>query len=394
MPASRVWPAERTSESDARSLVASNAAFGLDLYGQLRATPGNLFYSPYSISCALAMTYAGARGATADEMARTLRFSLPPDRLHPAFAETTREIRASGTERAAELHTANALWAQQGCRFESGFREIAQRNYGAALEEVDFGRATETARRTINAWVERETRDKIKDLIQEGGLTSLTVLVLTNAIYFKGVWMNAFHEEATRPGDFAGAQGAVRNVPLMHQQHVYPYLDDGTIQAIELPYQANELSMIILLPHKVDGLANVEKALAARGLTDSLARMRRTEVVVVLPRFKITAAFNLRTALEALGMIRSFQPQADFSGMFKAERVHVDAVIHKAHVDVNEKGTEAAAATAVAMQLESARRPLPPPPVFRADHPFVFFIRDNRTGSLLFAGRLTDPLRS
>jgi serpin B len=138
----------------------------------------------------------------------------------------------------------------------------------------------------------------------------------------------------------------------------------------------------------------VEKALAARGLTDSLARMRRTEVVVVLPRFKITAAFNLRTALEALGMIRSFQPQADFSGMFKAERVHVDAVIHKAHVDVNEKGTEAAAATAVAMQLESARRPLPPPPVFRADHPFVFFIRDNRTGSLLFAGRLTDPLRS
>src|SRR5215475_12902900 len=189
-------------DADRAALVTGNDEFGLDLYAQLRAASGNLFYSPYSISCALAMTHAGARGATANEMAKTLRFSLSPTRLHLAFGNLIREINAPGTKRANELSTANALWSQRGYPFERDFQQTARDSYRAALEEVDFARATETARRTINAWVEKETQDKIKDLIQEGVLTADTVLVLTNAIYFKGTWVNAFRKEATRPGDF------------------------------------------------------------------------------------------------------------------------------------------------------------------------------------------------
>ena len=190
------------------ALVTGNSEFGLDLYAKLRTVDGNLFYSPYSISDALAMTYAGARGATADEMARTLRFSLAPARLHPAFADLIREINGAGKKRASELYTANALWSQKGYPFVADFQQIAKGSYGAALEEVDFERATETARRTINAWVEKQTRDRIKDLLREGVLDRDTVLVLTNAIYFKGAWMHAFREEDTQPADFAaGAEG-------------------------------------------------------------------------------------------------------------------------------------------------------------------------------------------
>src|SRR5262245_18764447 len=283
---------------------------------------------------------------------------------------------------------------RRGYPFERDFQQTARNSYRAALEEVDFQRATETARRTINAWVEKETQDKIKTLIQEGILTANTRLVLTNAIYFKGTWANAFRKEATRPGDFhRGIRGAVPNVPLMHQENVYPYLDGGTFQAIELPYQANELSMIILLPRAVDGLEELEQTLMAGRVKDWMTKMVRHNVRVVLPRFKATAQFQLNEALTSLGMREAFTVnRADFSGMEKSRRLFLSAVIHKAYVDVNETGTEAAAATAVVVEERSALLPSPPVPIFRADHPFFFVIRDNRTGSLLFAGRLVDPL--
>jgi len=378
------------SDADRAALASGNGEFGLDLYAQLRATRGNLFYSPYSISCALAMTYAGARGVTADQMATALRFPLSPDRVHSAFKGLIREINAPAAKRSSELSTANALWLQKGVPFESGFREIAKSNYGAGLAEVDFARATETARRTINGWVEHETRDKIKDLIREGLLSPQTVLVLTNAIYFKGAWMKPFHPEATVMTDFQqGAQGPIRNVPLMHQSGTYPYLDGGTFAVLELPYGTNEESMIIVLPREVDGLDELERTLTAGRLRDWLARSSRREVEIALPRFKATAEFKLKGPLVSMGMRRAFSPGgADFSGMIKGGGVCVDEVVHKAFVDVNEKGTEAAAATGVLMKLTSARST----PVFRADHPFLFFIRDTRTGSILFAGRLVNPL--
>jgi serpin B len=382
------------AEADRAAIVNGNNEFGLDLYARLRATRGNVFFSPYSLSCALGMAYAGARGETADEMAKALRFSLPPGRVHPAFGSLIRAINAPGTKRANELSTANALWSQKGQSFADAFQRIARDSYGAAVEELDFQRATETARRTINAWVEKQTQDKIVDLIREGVLKPDTILVLTNAIYFKGDWMSPFPTGATQPGDFAvDAAGRVSGVPLMRQTSVYRYLEGDGFQALELPYRANELSMIVVLPRDVDGLEALERTLTVARVDDWLVRMVSQEVAVVLPRFKVTAEFRLEQPLQALGMRQAFsRAHANFSGMLQPpRRIVVDAVIHKAYVDVSEKGTEAAAATAIGMRLASARSTAP---VFRADHPFLFLIRDQATGSILFAGRLVNPVAS
>jgi serpin B len=378
---------------DRAALVAGNVEFGLDLYARFPATQGNVFFSPYSVTTALAMTYAGARGATAAEIAKTLRFALPPDRLHSAFAGLVREVNGTARKRASELRTANALWSQKGHPFVPDFQRTARDVYEAALEEVDFGKAPETARRTINAWVERQTNERIRDLMPEGTVKPDTVLVLTNAIYFKGTWARAFAAEATEPGDFiTGAKGTVRRVPLMRQRETHRYLDGDAFQALELPYDAHESSMIVFLPRRVDGLVEFEKTLGAARVTEWLRRMTEHHVDVTLPRFKLAAGAELNGPLRALGMPLAFSPQrADFSGMVQAQRVFISTVQHKAYVDVTEKGTEAAAATGVGVRLTSAAPPPAPPAVFRADHPFLFLIRDNRTGSILFAGRLTDP---
>lgn len=392
LPQGRAGAAGNPPEADRDKLVRGNSEFALDLYARLPATQGNAFFSPYSISTALALTYAGARGATAGEMAKALRFPLEPGRLHPAFASLVREIKGTGKKRASELSTANALWSRKGHPFVADFQRIARTSYEAALEEVDFKGAPESARRTINAWVERQTQDRIKDLLREGTVETDTVLVLTNAIYFKGAWLHRFHEQGTQPGDFAlGAKGTARNVPLMRQHESHRYLDGGTFQALELPYDANEMSMIVFLPRRADGLAEFEKTLSAARLTDWLARMTDHNVDVTLPRFKVTASVNLKEPLTDLGMPLAFsRDRADFSGVVKVRPVCVSAVVHKAYVDVNEKGTEAAAATGVTMVQTSASPPKPRA-VFRADHPFFFLIRDHRTGSILFAGRLTEP---
>ena len=391
LPAGRVGAADRDVETDRSALVAGNTDFGLHLYAALAATQGNVFLSPYSVSTALAMTYAGARGATADEMAKTLRFSLPPARLHSTFAGLVRDLDGTVKKRASELRTANALWSQKGYPFVPDFQRVARDSYQAALEEVDFQKAPETARRIINTWVERQTLDRIKDLMPEGTVNQETVLVLTNAIYFKGAWARAFDLEMTRPGDFTTGAKGTRSVPLMRQSEDYRYLDGEAFQVLELPYDAHEASMVVFLPRRVDGLAEFEKTLSAARVTDWLARMSPHLVDVTLPRFKVTASTRLNDPLRTLGMPQAFSGErADFSGMVQVRRVFISAVVHQAFVDVNEKGTEAAAATGVAMRLLSAA-PRRPRAVFRADHPFFFLIRDNRTGSILFAGRLTDP---
>lgn len=384
--------AAAASAADQAALVADTTAFGLDLYAKLGAVPGNVFFSPYSISTALALAMAGARGATAEEMAGALRLRLPPASVHGAFARLTSDLRSADRPRRSELHTANAVWLRQHYSFGADFLQAARESYQAAAQAVDFQGAPDAARRTINAWVERETRHRIKDLLPERAVTVDTVLVLTNAVYFKGGWHHTFAKGRTTPGDFSlgDREGRRRQVPLMHQETQFRHLDGDDFQAIELPYDAGEMSMIVLLPRRVDGLADLERTITPARLAEWLAGMSPTRVALTLPRFKFTVGVDLKAPLMNLGMRLAFSvDDADFSGMVPRRRVWLSAAVHKADVDVTEAGTEAAAATGVAAEALSAKPR--PAAVFRADHPFFFVIRDHRTAAWLFAGRLADP---
>jgi serpin B len=376
------------SKNDVAAVVRGNNEFAFDLYAQLRQKDGNLFFSPESISTALAMTYAGARGTTADEMAKTLHFDLNTDKLHPTFHTLIDELNGAGKKRGYQLSVANALWGQKGFSFLPDFLKLTKKNYGAGLRDVDFVGDTEGARKTINSWVEKETKDKIKDLLQPGVLDSLTRLVLTNAIYFKGDWDRQFKKDLTRKEDFHVSTDKKVEAMMMHDDGKFKYLDGGTFQALELPYKGKELSMIVLLPKKIDGLAEFEKTLTAAKVADWLPKLRQQEVMVSLPKFKMTSEFSMKDTLAAMGIKQLFNANgADLSGMDGQRDLFVSAVVHKAYVDVNEEGTEAAAATGVIVALAAA----PAHPEFRADHPFVFLIRDNHTGSVLFLGRVANP---
>jgi len=377
--------------------IVSEAAnrFAFNLYGQLKGGGGNLFFSPQSISTALAMTWAGARGETAAQMAKTLQ--LPADRvekpesIHAAYAKLLTGLSGTREKQGYELSVANALWGQKGYAWLPDFLGVVKTNYGAGLEEVNFAGDTEGARQTINAWVEKETREKIKDLIPQGILTSLTRLVLTNAIYFKGDWANAFNKAHTRDEDFFAAAGRAVKVPMMRQTAQFGYCDGGDLQVIEMTYKGDALSMVVLLPKARDGLAAIEKTLSAETVAGYTAKLSRHNVQVEMPKFKVTGQFMLKEPLAAMGMRLAFDigGNADLSGMNGRQDLFIAAVVHKAFVDVNEEGTEAAAATGVVVGLRSARPE--PIPVFRADHPFLFLIRDNKSGCILFMGRLANP---
>ena len=367
-------------------IVAANNAFGFDLHGRLGREPGNLFFSPYSLSTALAMTHAGARGETAAQMAKALHLTLPPDQVDPAIHALMERFAGTGGARPYELAVANALWAQSGLSYEENFLERLDRYYGAGLRQLDFHADPEAARRTINAWVEEQTRDKIRELLPPPTITGQTELVLTNAIYFKGRWQAAFVKDRTAEGDFFISKDDKTRVPLMHQVAPFPYAETKDFQALELPYVGDQLSLLVVLPKERDGLSRVERDLGAA----INIRLASRQVDVTLPRFKTTSAFRLEDTLAALGMPLAFSGNADFSGMNGRGGLAISAVVHKAFVDVNEEGTEAAAATGVVMTRASAAKTAPPV-AFRADHPFVFLIRDAKTGCILFLGRVANP---
>lgn len=378
-------------KADKPVVVKGNTAFACDLYAKLRGQEGNLFCSPYSISTALAMTYTGARTQTADQMAKTLHFSLEQGRLHPAFAALQQELAGDGKKRGYQLQVANALWGQLGYPFKNDFLDTTRANYGGAFQPLDFKNNPEQARQTINTWVEKQTQDKIKGLLRKGIIKTNTRMVLTNAIYFKGDWAAKFKKEFTRDEPFHQTATQKVNTPLMHRTGKYRYLDGGDFQALQMPYTGDDLSMVVLLPKKVDGLADFEKTLTPAKLADWLPKLREQTVVVSLPKFKMTSEFTLNDQLSAMGMPLAFdEDKADFKGIADVsnENLHISKVIHKAFVDVNEEGTEAAAATAV---IIAAPTSAPIQIAFRADHPFVFLIRDNRSGSILFLGRLANP---
>jgi serpin B len=374
------------------AVVPGTNRFALDLYGRLRGGSGNLFFSPYSIATALAMTSTGARGATDAQIADTLHAPADPAARHAGFKALIAQINA-GASTGETLATANALWLQQGKPFLPAFLQSTRSEYSATAEEVDFASDRDAAREKINAWVEAQTHDKIRNLIGPSDLTALTKLVLTNAIYFKGAWMHPFREFQTdKKGVFLAADGHKINVPLMSQIESCRLFDGGTFQVLELPYSSGRRAMFIALPKKTDGLAALEASLSSTALETWAAKLTPQRVHVTLPRFKLTETFQLGDTLKALGMVDAFDPKrADFSGMTNGRELMISAVIHKAFVDVNEAGTEAAAATGVVMMPRAAKAPPAPPVEFRADHPFLFLIRDQATGTLLFLGRVYDP---
>ena len=310
------------------------------------------------------------------------------EQFHKAFGEIIKQLNTSGEKGSYELVVANALWGQKDYKFLSEFLTLVRENYGGDLQQVDFAAQTEAARKTINTWVESKTKDKIKELIKPGMLDSMTRLVLTNAIYFKGKWASPFKPELTKDSSFTLLNGEKPNVPMMNQTGKFGYMETNDIQALEMPYVNNDLSMVILLPKQADGIKDLEKELVSDNLAGWLSGIHKREVQVFFPRFKMASEFGLGKVLSAMGMPDAFSGKADFSGMTGNKDLFISAVVHKAYVDVNEEGTEAAAATGVVMKLTSIREPLP---VFRADHPFIFLIRDNQTGSILFLGRVANP---
>ncbi len=381
-----------TITDETTALAASNHQFALDLYSRLRTRKGNLFFSPYSLWTALAMTYAGAHGPTARQMAAVLHFPFASQHLHPAFSALIKDLQAASQFPGCRLCIANALWGQQGYGFVSSFLQRTQQHYGAGLNEVDFAADHEAARRTINAWVEEQTEHRIQELLKPGIVDPLTRLVLTNAIYFRGAWALPFSVRLTRRLPFRTENGSEVPVPFMHRTYKVKYLQEKTFQAMELPYAGDRLNMVVFLPRHEASLAAFEQGLSAESLAGWMGRLRSQEVNIYLPRFKVTADFLLNDELSALGMPLAFDAEAaDFSELDGGQKpgIFIAAVIHKAYVDVNEEGTEAASATGVVMAPRAAApRELPE---FRADHSFLFLIRDSRTGSILFLGRLANP---
>ncbi len=365
------------------ALIEANTGFAIDLFAALRERSGNLFLSPYSISTALAMTHAGARNETARQMADVLHFAGRKE-IDRAFCALLESDRSVGIGPGCRLHLANALWGQEGYGFVEDFIALQDRCYGAGLRTVDFANACAEARKTINLWVAKQTEQKIKELLKEADLDQSTALVLTNAIYFKGSWASRFDAAQTRERPFFIDKEKKVLVPTMSQRGSFAMVHDSGVRLIELPYEQNRLSMLLLLPGEDATLGELERSLTPSTLNRWIAGLRKETVTVRLPRFKVESRFDLAKTLSSMGMTDAFNPaKADFSGMTGKKELFISAVIHQACAEVTEEGTEAAAATAVVMKRGFAH--------FDVNRPFIFLIRDTQSDSILFAGRVVDP---
>lgn len=376
--------------ADAADIGRSIGDLGADLHRIVATPESNLIVSPASISMAFAMLHAGARGASASELARAFHWPDDPASLHAAFAEALQAWATPFT--GVELHLANQLFGDKQCKFEPAYLELGKRVFGAPLEAVDFRGHADDERKKINAWVEEQTRERIKDLLPAGSLRADARLVLVNAIYFKASWEDEFSERATKPGDFFAAKGK-RTAQMMHRTgHMAIASHDGA-RLIELPYGEGRYAMTIVLPDARDGLVAIERKLSASWLDAGLAKRGHERVALSLPKFEIEAGdpLLLRPVMTKLGVTKIFGDDADLTGIAPAsEQLQVSEAFHKAFIAVDEKGTEAAAATAIAARAGSAP-PSGEPIPFAVDHPFVFAIRDTQSGALLFLGHVVDP---
>lgn len=383
---------------DLQILAADNNEFALDLFREIvnveetKSQRKNIFFSPYSVSSALAMTYAGAKGETAEQMEEALRFYLCPEKLHESFSEFDTMLDAVQEKGNVELSIANSIWPQEGFDLKDNYVKLLKRHYDISVTPVNYSSAVEAARRRINSWVEEKTKERIKDLIGKKVLTPLTRLVLVNAIYFKGVWLHPFEEENTREAPFYLNGGETVDVSIMYQEERLKYGVFEGIQALELPYDGENLSMMIMLPEKNGNVDELAKSLSTERFEKIERLMETRKVQVFLPRFELNwGTESLKDELIELGMAEPFEAGvADFSGIAgDPGDVNISDVLHKAFVKVNEEGTEAAAATAVIVVTRSATPE--EVVVFRADRPFLFFIKDNNTGAILFAGQCRNP---
>jgi serpin B len=379
---------------DFSPLVEGNNAFAFDLYQQLATTnDGNILYSPYSISVALAMTYAGARGDTEQQMRETLHFDLSQAELHPTFAALNAELTNRADEFADQevdalrLNIANALWGEQTLPFHADFTQTIDENYGAALRLVDFMNAPEDARIMINDWVADETEDRIQDIVPQGAIDSSTRLVLANAIYFNAAWWNTFEEFLTQDDAFTLLDGSQVTVPMMNQQSQFFYMQGEGYQTIALPYWG-DMAMLVFLPDAGQFEA-FEQSFSVDTFTQAVGGIAVEEVNLFMPRFEYEFSAGLSDALSAMGMPIAFTDAADFSGMADAS-LAISDVLHKAFISVDESGTEAAAATAVVIGVTSAQEPQEAVEL-RIDRPFIYAIYDQRTNTVLFMGRVLNP---
>jgi len=379
---------------DLSTLAADNLAFAFDLYQAIRKQSGNLFYSPYSIYLALAMTYAGAKGETAAQMATGLHYSLPQERLHPAIDSLDLQLASRGSGAKAQdgqgfrLKIANSIWGQASYQFLQGFLDTLARNYGAGLRTLDFAAAPEPSRATINGWVKDQTEGKIPDLLPAGTIDPLTRLVLVNAIYFNAAWKNEFVPTLTQRRGFSLIGGSSVDVPMMSDVFSLPYAKGQGYQAVELPYDGDELGLVVILPD-TGAFGQFEQGLTAKKAQEAMGALSTKRVALTLPRLKYESSFDLVATLRSLGVTDAFDPnRADLTGMTEQRELYISDVVHKAIIQLDEKGTEAAAATAVVARLTSV------PTVdatVTVDRPFVFLIRDLKTEAVVFVGRVLNP---
>jgi serpin B len=382
-------PANPPAVDSVPALVVGNTEFALDLYGTLFDGDENLFLSPHSLSVALATTYAGARGETERQMAQVLHFGLPQAELHPAFnaLDQTLVSRGQGEPEAFQLRIVNALWGQEDDVFLVPFLDTLAENYGGGMQLVDFGQA-EGAREQINDWGSEQTENRIGELLPPGALNPATALVLTNAAYFRAAWLRPFAGDATHDAAFTLLEGSQVMVPTMEQVADLGYAELPGVQAVELPYAGGELAMIILLPDE-GNFQSFARALDADQLDAILDALAPSTLRLALPKFRYDAGFELRDALTDLGMVDAFGDQADFSGIDGTHELFIKQVYHQAFVDVDETGTEAAAASAVVMARKGA---LQAEQEVIVERPFLFLIRDVDTGAILFLGHVVNPL--
>jgi serpin B len=381
--------------NDSQTLVEGNNAFALDIYQTLSAEDGNLILSPFSMSLALAMTYAGARGETENQMGDVLHFDLPPGQLHPAFNALDQGLATRGAAKSDEpeplqLNIANAVWAEQTYPFLQDFLDVIASNYGAGIRLADFITQFESVRKEINDWVFDQTEEKIKDLLPEGVLSSDTRMVLVNAIYFKADWLSQFDAADTYDAPFHLLDGTDVTVKMMNQGTFMPYYQGVGFQAVELPYAGDTAAMDIFIPD-AGNFEAFESSLNSNLFNETINGLQPVSMILSLPKFTFESQVNLSDTLKSMGMSDAFDPdKADFSGMTEKNDLYISNVIHKAFVAVDEEGTEAAAATAVIMDVTSA---MMSDITLTIDRPFIFVIRDKPSGQILFIGRLLNPVQ-
>jgi serine protease inhibitor len=370
-------------------LSKRNAEFAIAMYKNIAGGEDNVFFSPYSLSAALAMTYAGARGNTQTEMAEVLRLNGLGSVVHASFALLHSKMEAIGEEEEIELTSASSLWPQEGYPFLDKYLDLVTDYYGAAVTPVDYSEAPEAARAKINQWAEAETGGRIENLIPEGYLDRSSRLVLADALYFKGSWENRFDEAETVEAPFYKASGDTISVPMMTTTSDALYRYYSLAQVLMIPYAGRDVSLVVMLPHENVSLGDFEKMLGADEISRWIAGLDLKEVMVSLPRFKMKTFYDMGGTLARMGMKDAFDPgKADFRGMDgEAHSLFLSAVLQGSYIEVNEEGTEAAAATGITMKRISAGMPVE----FRADRPFVFLIWQSDAESILFMGRVVDP---